>query len=1620
MPGVDAADTDNKATSSSVVAGSGGDARKKARREYKAADFKKTSTDDSDADGGGGDDDEDDDYSAEIGDDGEFEAKPTRKRTRGRKFRNGNRIGHADQASASANNSNDDDGGGDDEAEEAAPGDEEAAAPADGKEDGALFFRTDDKIDERMNELMSAYCADESSFVVSAIPVHVFGPDEAVFVVCVAIVLINDAKVQTNNGQLYADSERHACRPLRLQELLAAEKFDQANALRERLSALRESSKAGYVFGLRSVRFEQMFVVIRNIPPHNSPALPSLRISDFFSPLLQYQLRVRLVVDQLGSRQFPRFCVFPGSKVLTRKAMRAYAAVALTNHEYARFCLGTTNPRQRLCTSALPVPLNCVAVFEFIDMAGRPRADFGLPEHLPLTSSEQLEAEKHAQNVEADFRASIENNPFMALENVTLGDVEASSSSSDDEAAGAPPRVNFNANNAKDDDDDYSGEDLGDYDRNDSVAPIFDLQPPKSEDAIDDNDDEAEAAAAAEAAAEREREARLAREAEAQMRRRWAKKLDVASKMLDEERRERAKSLVGEASRDGATKFTQDFRRCSPESDATSIWRPMRLASRGVRSLIPARSAICRPLSMLGKPTVGGFGGAGYDTVGEWALLPLVRTTFINGAMLAVPYNHEVALPHALKHFNEHGLRSAGAAGYHEPLDAEAVCTRECLCAAANNEAAPIERQIIASLPINKKFLSTWMRKLVVMRDDKNAPRALRLRDFLGRHFRFEEAPLSAAAEAKRWAGFETMEVSRAARFRCFTRDTLMAIDVCGAGLFPEAFWIVMRVVGRECALLALAQGVLEHLWRLLNGASPHAVLFRRTLLALVLPVDMTMHLPRVPAHQRAQQLAHLQRSSTALEECVGGAMRLSDTRPHVRRNFLVHRAARALGRRELVRNVLLHALPRLLWRDPADPAATAGYFAADDVAATELRIDTRTRNARNFWASFRHANHLVALALEIFIGLCDADDVRSDRCVIVRLANDDVVGGSVVGQVRAEDLALFYPRAPQCDLAATLLTDGRVVFELAENYRYNAILRRLLVSATPSNAFRRFGVDVVRVDTIEALDCAFVRALHTHVVVAAAASGQQQQRRRFAIVVALDRLECERYKAIVRTMDLDATVRVFLASNDILKTSEEYRHWLAAEVRYEWNAVPQQTEAADKVLLFVPRADRFSRALFANVLNVLTSNLLVSLRRLQVGDASLTQREKDVFEAHNAGGVADDARDAEFTRRKLDECVARALVGQYAFLGGLALVQGSHFRVRDELGEPSLVEDLFFAAPRSLHRTIDWRADMFIRRDAAVAAAQADVTLRVWSHWALRARFERAAAESAGFSILRLRTSFPQNAPFVKSLHLTSARAMDDELEQRVVRNELPLTFMAHTSVANDLYEMSVARAREHENGGQGLLKNLWLLPASDDAPLTDGAVRDVTSLMAFRTEPRALTRLGVSHRLKNDVVEDERLRYLSTNCNVRFVVCDSVADNHFLAAHPQPPSAPALTDYEALAAAQVTGNDARERYISWRQTMRAARDAATAGFGVGQWVALASAPPASVIVLGSYEQSVRARFAARFVPPRLYHTAYDEGNTNDVGVFWCYFNGPTSALAYTLLAPAAQPAQPQQHNEE
>ena len=1628
-------------------------------------------------------------------------------RPRKRKLHDGDRVfnetngrvqpNRRQKVARSSDDDDDDDDGGADDDEAQEVGQEEAEAEDSGAA-AALVFRTDDKIDVAMNARISDYHEQEKSFVVSAIPVQVFSPREAIFVVCVAVVVVNDVKIQMANGERYDGSALHGCRPTLLQSLVAAEKYDEANALAARLSGIREAAKASVDFGPRTVHFEQMFVFIRSALVEkgvNSPAQASLRIDNFFSSLLQYQLRVRVLVDQLGSRQFPRFACFPGDKQLSRKAVRAYAAVALTNHEYARFCVGASNPVQRLCTSALSVPLNCAAAFELIDMVARPRVDFGLPKRLPLTSDEELEAEQHAQNVESDLRASIENNPFVSLENVTLGDIERSSSSSSSEGEGG---------DAGGGDADGSFEDLGDYDRNDSAAPMFDPGPPRrvalpptSAGDGDDDDDEDEDALIEEreaalqeameaAAAERIRAERLQREAQARERREVSNKMQIAVQMLEDDRRERAKSLVGEQTRVGATRFTEDYQRCSPEAEATHVWRPMCLSGRGVRSLVPSRSLVCRPAILdSSHKTVGVQGGAGYDTISESTLFPLYRSSLVGIAMHTAQYNHEATVPHALKHFNEHGLRLTGQRGIAEPLESIAVCTSACLRSATNATSISIERQLAATQPINRKTVSLWMRSFVAPPrnggNEKNATRKIRLRDFLMAHFRFEEVAMTARASACRAAGFETMEVARAARFRCFPPHTILALNVCGYPLLPEAFWAVLRVIGNECALLALAEGVLQHIWRLLVGPSPHAVLFRRTLLAIVLPIDITVHVPRAPPevlNQNQPELvrAHERRVSMTFEECVGGAVRLVDHRPHVRRNFLVHRGARAPGCGTLLRNVLAHALPRLVWRD-IEPSA---YFNAGN--ATQLRIDMLTHNKHNIWAEFRHATRMATAALEIFIDLCDASDVRADRCVVARVD----ATGSVDDAFHERDMAFFYPAAAQCDLAATLLADGRIVFELADAYRQNGILRRLLASPTTS-AFRRFGVDVVRVDTIEALDSAFVHALHSHVA--------QQPRRRFAIVVALDKLECERYKSMVRALNLDATVRVFLAFADIFKASDEYKHWLANDVRYEWNAA---TPAENKVLLFVPRADRFARALLVNVLNVLTSNVFVALRRMHEIDGRLTQREKDVFDAHNSG-VPDGGGD-EFVRRKLAECVARACVGDYAFLGGLALVKGSHFLLRDELGEPSVVEDLFFGAPLALHRTLDWsRANMFLRPTEVAAAAVSP--LRAWCNYMLFERLERGAADSEGFSMMRLRTSFPQNAPFVQSLRVASASDMRDELE-RVVRHEMPITFVERNRSLHALYELTLADAHDYERGGEGgFVKNLWLLPAPDVR--VDGVLANAAMLMGMRSEPSALTRLGVMHALKNNAVENTRLKFLSTNYNVRFIVCDSVPDNHFLATAPvmvtpsisagalaaaaaerraaaaaaehgtaststtvdnddyllvesraklqiqrqaaavaeaqqharldrrsttttAPPEAAEVDfsmDYETRAETRVTGANSRAHYVSWRDTMRAARDEATAGFGVGSWVALASAPPVSVVVLGSYEQSVRARFSARYVPPVLCQTAYERSlcehnNVNWLGVFDCYFNGPMSALAFTLDLEAAPPPRPVQRS--
>ena len=172
-------------------------------------------------------------------------------------------------------------------------------------------------------------------------------------------------------------------------------------------------------------------------------------------------------------------------------------------------------------------------------------------------------------NIENDLRASLHNNPFSMLEAVTLNDIEPQSDDDDvderdpvavDGAVAADAKRRCVDDDADADDDDGLGsvEMLGDYDRNDNHEPIYDDDLSSGE-LLDEAAAATDAERAAEAAAETARRERQLRADHELVAREWAARMRVEQAMHEAEVRERAASLVGEESRDGATKFGDDF-----------------------------------------------------------------------------------------------------------------------------------------------------------------------------------------------------------------------------------------------------------------------------------------------------------------------------------------------------------------------------------------------------------------------------------------------------------------------------------------------------------------------------------------------------------------------------------------------------------------------------------------------------------------------------------------------------------------------------------------------------------------------------------------------------------------------------------------------------------------------------------------------------------------------------------------------------------------------------------------------------------------------------------------------------------------------------------------------------
>ena len=102
----------------------------------------------------------------------------------------------------------------------------------------------------------------------------------------------------------------------------------------------------------------------------------------------------------------------------------------------------------------------------------------------------------------------------------------------------------------------------------------------------------------------------------------------------------------------------------------------------------------------------------------------------------------------------------------------------------------------------------------------------------------------------------------------------------------------------------------------------------------------------------------------------------------------------------------------------------------------------------------------------------------------------------------------------------------------------------------------------------------------------------------------------------------------------------------------------------------------------------------------------------------------------------------------------------------------------------------------------------------------------------------------------------------------------------------------------------------------------------------------------------------------------------------------------------YVALYSTEAARTNAEQRHyraLMIDAKMRQLRLRASAGFNLGSLVALAADPPHDVLLLGSYEQSIEARFAARFMPCELYCTSAERDAT--------ICNGPCNSPSRMIL---------------
>jgi hypothetical protein len=206
--------------------------------------------------------------------------------------------------------------------------------------------------------------------------------------------------------------------------------------------------------------------------------------------------------------------------------------------------------------------------------------------------------------------------------------------------------------------------------------------------------------------------------------------------------------------------------------------------------------------------------------------------------------------------------------------------------------------------------------------------------------------------------------------------------------------------------------------------------------------------------------------------------------------------------------------------------------------------------------------------------------------------------------------------------------------------------------------------------------------------------------------------------------------------------------------------------------------------------------------------------------------------------------------------------------------------------------------------------------------------------------------------------------------------------------------------------------MEMVWLLPVDAARSTCDGRLMPAhkfpppSSPSAVRCE---YTRRGYFSRMDFTMT-----RYMAAASdvkpstaarrNTRLVVLDSVPDNEFM--QPATVFVPSSVDFSLE---QVTP---RNDKLGHNEALRLKREFATAGFNLGSIIALADEASVDVVLCGSFEQSIGARFRARFVPPVGMCTPYEkdklcqhaemEIDSLPLSAFECYALGTMGPLPY------------------